>query len=81
MRLLMRQSLRAMVLVIPFGLACGDATGNRLEDPSFEITQTNTVSAAGPAEKTIAAFDDRNPFFGGVVVAAAAAGGQRRATD
>jgi hypothetical protein len=38
MRFLFRQSLRAMVLAIPFGLAGGSVAGNRLEDPSFEIS-------------------------------------------
>ncbi len=38
---------------------------------------TTAGSIAGPAVKTIASFDDRNPFSGGVVVAAREPGGHK----
>ena len=68
MRVSIRPALLAMALVIPFGLVCGGVPGDLLEDPSSEIA----------AVKTIASFEDRNPFSGGVVVAARAPEGARR---
>jgi len=65
MRFLIRRSVLAMVLVTPLGLACGGVPGDVSDDPASEIA----------AVKTIATFEDRNPFSGGVVVAARAPAG------
>src|SRR6516165_10268301 len=70
MRAAIRPVLLAMILVIPSDVACQSERGDRLEDPSFAITQEAEV-------KPIATFEDRNPFSGGVLVTAGAPEGRR----
>ena len=64
-----------MALLIPFGVVCGGVRGDLLEDPSLQAATTR--AAAAPAVKTIANFEDRNPFAGGVVVTAQAPEGHK----
>ena len=62
-------ALLAIALVIPSGLIFG------CEQP--DLLATTTAIAAGPEDKGIASFEDRNPFSGGVVVAVHATEGRK----
>jgi hypothetical protein len=75
-------------LVYPACAQAGDDVGNLLEDPSFESlwntcyaceTSLATTQAIpnGPSNKTIASFEDTNPFSGGEVVAMHATSGRK----
>jgi hypothetical protein len=62
-------------LVVALALACGGGHGEPRQDS--RLLETNTEVAATPSVKTIASFDERNPFSGGTVVASQGRGGHK----